>query len=91
MQSLKHARNGETPLHFACEVCAPIEMIRFLLSRYPGVASVSGGPKIGLPIHVALQHGEYEHAVSVLLDAFPAAASIPRRELSVGCLFTLLA
>ena len=50
-----------TPLHLACESAESAETVELLLSRYPGTASISGGPGANLPVHVALTFKAVEH------------------------------
>lgn len=64
------------PLHYACIVKAPIDVMRALLEVYPEAASVECQEYDMLPLHLACQHGTNPSVIQALLESNRGAASV---------------
>mmetsp|Transcript_27272 Transcript_27272/g.45451 ORF Transcript_27272/g.45451 Transcript_27272/m.45451 type:complete len:635 (+) Transcript_27272:50-1954(+) len=65
------------PLHYACIVKAPVDLIRALLKVHPIAASIECQEYDMLPLHLACQHGATPSVVQALLETNTDAASVP--------------
>lgn len=79
--ALQDCDDGNYPLHIACQVSYPIDIMKTLLDRAPDVASTMGvGAEdvVGLPLHVACTNpctAENVETIRLLLNRHPRTAS----------------
>ena len=68
-------------LHLACELAAPIQVIKALLSASPKAVETKCGLHDRLPLHclLAAPHTPLENTVSLLVEAYPTACRISNK------------
>jgi len=64
------------PLHYACILKAPIDLINALLGVYPDAALAQCQEYDMLPLHLTLQHGSRLDIVEALLQSYGKAVSV---------------
>ena len=65
------------PLHYACIVQAPIDLVKALVDVHPLAASAECQEYDMLPLHLACQHGAHPSVVEALLSTHTDAAAAP--------------
>ena len=62
------------PIHLACSLCAPLEVIESIVGAYPEGIQIKERREM-YPLHLACKHGASLDIISYLLNNFPDAAT----------------